>query len=108
MLEAWLLLDEHSIRSAAGNPRGRDSLDLPRLQDVEQLEDPKAVLFAALKKASGLRRGRRARFKAHARVQRIPQLIRDFSPLRALGAFGQLDEQIREFSKTTSAAREAL
>jgi hypothetical protein len=78
------------------------------LQDVEQLEDPKAVLFAALKKASGLRRGRRARFKAHARVQRIPQLIRDFSPLRALGAFGQLDEQIREFSKTTSAAREAL
>jgi len=108
MLEAWLLLDEHSIRSAAGNPRGRDTLDLPRLQDVEQFEDPKAVLFAALKKASGLRGGRRARFKAHARVQRIPQLIQDFSPLRTLEAFGQLDKQIREFAKTTSAAAKPL
>ena len=41
MTEAWLLVDEASIRGAADHPAGRAALDLPPLQRVEQLPDPK-------------------------------------------------------------------
>lgn len=37
MTEAWLLLNEVDIRTVAGNPRGRMSLDLPKLHEVETL-----------------------------------------------------------------------
>jgi len=40
MQEAWLLVDENAIRQAAGNPRGRDTLTMPRLNEVERLPDP--------------------------------------------------------------------
>jgi hypothetical protein len=44
MQEVWLLLEEPAIRKAAGNPNGRERLSLPRLDDLESLRDPKAVL----------------------------------------------------------------
>jgi hypothetical protein len=33
MMEAWLLIDERALRTAAGNPNGGEPLDLPRPRD---------------------------------------------------------------------------
>lgn len=41
MTEAWLLLDEATIRLVAGNPMGRMNLALPKRHEVEALADPK-------------------------------------------------------------------
>ena len=40
MQEAWLLFDEAALRKAAGNPRGRQPLQLPDIRKLEQLPDP--------------------------------------------------------------------
>jgi hypothetical protein len=71
MTEAWLLLDEDAIRVVAGRPSGGESLDLPRLSQIESMPDPKARLQAALEVACGLS-GRHLRkfkrdFPAHRR-----------------------------------------
>ncbi|MGW4022142.1 hypothetical protein [Streptomyces sp. NPDC005009] len=53
MLEAWLLLDEPSIRHIAENPNGRMRLPLPRGKAVEKVADPKKLLKETLALASG-------------------------------------------------------
>ncbi|MCJ7687521.1 MAG: DUF4276 family protein [Desulfobacteraceae bacterium] len=63
MTEAWLLFDEPAIRFAAGNPNGKNPLDMPDLSIIEQVSDPKDVLFEILREASGLR-GRRSLIQA--------------------------------------------
>lgn len=76
--EAWLLLDETAIRTVAGRPGGRRSLDLPRPRDVEALANPKERLQAVLVEASELSGRRLARFRQdspnHRRLllQRLP------------------------------------
>ncbi len=92
MLEAWLLADEAAIRTAAGNPNGRHSLDLPRLREVESLPDPKNVLNSLLLEASGLHGRRRRGFRVNA--IRVAQLTDDFSPLRQLPAFQALEAEL--------------
>lgn len=95
MTEAWFLFDEDAIRTAAGNPNGSSALELPPLNRCERLPDPKSFLFDAIKKASG-RTGRRLKklnvFSCRAR---LAEIIRDFSPLRQLEAFAQLEEDLR-------------
>jgi hypothetical protein len=44
MTEAWLLIDEKAIREAAGNPKGRQPLNLPKPSKTEELSDPKETL----------------------------------------------------------------
>ncbi|NMO35326.1 DUF4276 family protein [Streptomyces sp. GMY01] len=53
MLEAWLLLDEMSIRQVAENPNGRMKLALPKGTAVEGIKDPKKLLKDTLAIASG-------------------------------------------------------
>ena len=53
MTEAWLLVDESAIREVVGRPSGREPLNLPKLGNIEQTHDPKAVLKAALVAAAG-------------------------------------------------------
>ena len=53
MLEAWLLLDEASIRQVAENPNGRMKLNLPKGAAVERVADPKKLLRDTLALASG-------------------------------------------------------
>lgn len=70
--EAWLLLDEAAIRRVAGNPRGRQPLQLPRPSQVENVSDPKETLRNALADASG-KQGRRLQtarksFNQHRRI----------------------------------------
>lgn len=68
MTEAWLLFDQLSIRAAAGNPRGVEELNLPKLDTIENIPDPKATLYKALTLASGLSTRRRSKFPAQERV----------------------------------------
>lgn len=53
MTEAWLLVDELAIRSAVGRPSGSESLELPKLHEIERRSDPKAILKSAILTASG-------------------------------------------------------
>lgn len=96
MMEAWLLFDEQAIRRAAGNPLGRQPLNLPRLRDVEAETNPKEVLYSALRMASGLTGRRLRRFHLGASVHRVADLINDFSPLQTLPGFNRLERSVEE------------
>ena len=95
MQEAWLLFDEMAIKYAAGNGAFRDSLDLPPLKELESLPDPKTTLHEALRRASNVRGRRLHTFPVGQRARRVAELIDDFSPLRALPAFGALEHDVQ-------------
>jgi hypothetical protein len=94
MTEAWLLCDEQAIRTAAGNSRGCRSLNLPPLHSLEKLPNPKSVLYETIRAASELRGRRLSRLPAAEYAVRVAELIEDFSPLRHLSAFRQLEEEV--------------
>lgn len=100
MQEAWLLFDEVALRKAAGNPRGRQPLQLPDIRKLEQLPDPKDILYGLLCEASELTGRRLKQFSVNERVHRLAELIDDFSPLRALSAFQLLETEIQQVIKT--------
>lgn len=89
MQEAWLLIDEAALRSAAGNPNGNEPLDLPSVKKLEALPDPKRILHRLLRRASGLQGRRLGRFNERL-GHRVAELIEDFGPLYCLPAFQRL------------------
>lgn len=95
MTEAWLLFDETAIRQAAGNPRSTTPLGLPSLAKVEDLPDPKAVLNEALRHATDKPERRLRKFRAGQAVQRLAELIQDYSPLRKATAFQTLEQELQ-------------
>ncbi len=96
MTEAWLLFDIKALRKAASNPNGKISLQLPDLKRLENEPDPKAVLYELLRQASELSSRRLRNFAESERVYRLAELIDDFSPLRTLPAFAELESEVRE------------
>jgi hypothetical protein len=94
MQEAWLLFDEAAIRWAAGNPNGRQFVELPSISDLEDVADPKQVLWRCLRTASGLSGRRLKRFQTGVAARRVAEYIEDFSPLLELKAFRRLDSDI--------------
>lgn len=96
MTEAWLLLDETAIRSASGNPNGTMPLKLPGAARLESLKDPEALLFEALRTASGRAAGRLKAFSPEARRHRVAELTASFEPLRALPSFVRLEAQLQQ------------
>lgn len=98
MLEAWLLFDETAIRKAADNPKGKLPLNLPHMTKVEDLPDPKELLCEVLRQASGFNGRRLKQFKQRERekIQRVAQLIEDFTPLSSLPAFQALEQDLLE------------
>lgn len=94
MTEAWLLLDERAIRLAAGNPNGRMPLEMPSIDRLESLPDPKENLFRCLRVASGLRGRRLDQFRAHQKRHLVADHISDFSPLQRLSAFRALADDL--------------
>jgi hypothetical protein len=95
MQEAWLLFDEAAIKAAAGNRHYAEALELPPLNRLESLPNPKAELYDRLKRASGLS-GRRLRSLNVARLARlVAQNIESFEPLRQLEAFRRLEQNVR-------------
>ena len=97
MTEAWLLLEEAAIRRAAGNPRGRIPLKLPKASDLECIPDPKTLLHDLLVNATELPGRRRKSFNPRIQTHRLAQLIDDFSPLRQLTAFQSLEQDVETF-----------
>jgi len=96
MTEAWLLISERAIRIASGNPTGRTHLPTPVIARLEEIPDPKEILFALLREASELH-GRRLRsLRVHRLRHRVVEFIDDFSPLRALPAFRAFEAELRE------------
>ena len=96
MQEAWLLIDESALRKAAGNPQGRQPLDVPDRKKLEDLPDPKPRLHDLLHQASGLRGRRLKRFirDVGSYVHRVAEQIDDFSLLRELTAFRKVEDQV--------------
>ena len=91
MQEAWFLFDEAAIRTAAGNPRSKEPLALPRMRDVERLPNPKRKLLELLRRASGLSGRRLHRFRVHEAAHHLATLIEDFTPLQQLKAFREYE-----------------
>jgi hypothetical protein len=96
MQEAWLLIDERAIRTAAGNPRGTQEITLPPIGQIEGLPYPKDVLHESLRAASGLSPRRRKKFDVRAAARRVTEITTDFSKLRQLSAFRALEVEVRE------------
>ncbi len=96
MTEAWLLFDVDAIRQAVGNPHGNVPLQVPNLSDIENLPNPKRILHEILRTAKDLGLHRRKHFDTNIAVQRVPECIEDFSPLRRLSAFADLEEAVKE------------
>ena len=96
MQEAWLLIDECALRKAAGNPRGRQRLDIPEPKKLEDLPDPKQILHDLLREASGFRGRRLKGFirDVGSHVHRVAEQIDDFSVLRELTAFRRVECQV--------------
>ena len=96
MLEAWLLFSEKAIRRAAGNPSGTQQINLPRLEHLEALPDPKNDLYQLLYQASGLHGRRLKRFAPDQAAANITRFIEDFSTLGNLPAFGALERDLQQ------------
>lgn len=96
MQEAWLLVDEHAIRSAAGNPNGKQGVDMPQPNTIERLADPKEMLHRVLREASGLNGRRKKNVRVETASHRIVYYMTSISPLRKLPAFRQLEEDLRD------------
>jgi hypothetical protein len=98
MLETWLLFDEFAIKKVAGNPHSKDRLNLPKINSLENLSNPKEKLCEILRNTSGLTGRKLKDFKARERekIHRIAWEIKDFSVLRQLSAFQILETDIRD------------
>jgi len=94
MTEAWLLIDEQAIRAAASNPNGTIELCIPGANRLENIPDPKNVLFEKLKLASELPTRRLRKFRPESCRHRVAELISDFSQLRNLSAFVQFEDEL--------------
>ena len=95
MQEAWLLFDEPAIRRAAGNPNGRNVLELPDTGLVETVPDPKEFLFRIIRESSGLHGTRLKKLNPRKRAFLVSQSIDDFSPLRTTNSFQALEHQLK-------------
>lgn len=89
--EAWILLDEQTIRLVARKPRGTAALNLPRPNRIESLARPKERLERTLAVASELTGRRLSRFKRDFPVHRGLLLQR----LPISGPLEQLDSWVR-------------
>jgi hypothetical protein len=94
MTEAWLLIDETAIRTAARNPNGKIKLGIPAIKKLENLPDPKDVLHELLRQASEAQGRDLKKFRVHAMVHRLAELIEDYSSLRQLSAFQQFESDL--------------
>ena len=104
MTEAWLLFDETSIRRAAGNPSGTQILKLSQPSRWDEEPNPKLMLREALLDATELRGRRRSRFESSFAAKRVADLIDDYSPLRRLSAFRDLESDVARVVRSSRLA----
>ncbi len=94
MMEAWLLIDEQAIKTAAGNPNSRYQVDLPSHRKLEKLPNPKEVLRNHLRQASGLSGRQLDKFNVGKAVHLVAANIIDFSLLKSLEAYSEFETDI--------------
>ncbi len=99
MSEAWLLFDEQAIRFAAGNPSGKARLNLPKLNAVERLADPKQALDDAIRVASEATGRKLQKLQRRVQPRNVADYIDDFGPLRALPSFLAFEEEVKQFAE---------
>lgn len=103
MTEAWLLLDESSIREVAGNPNGRVKLNIPSAREVERIADPKALLKDLIVTASETT-GRRRRTLHTSFPHSRRRLLEELDPRGAV----RLVDSWRRFVDETAQALQKL
>ena len=105
MQEAWLLIDVQSLRIAAGNPNGRVALQMPPIDDLENIANPKALLHELLLEASELTGRRRQKLKPGLMAMRLGGLIKDYTPLRSLRAFREAEVAVQAATARWASSR---
>jgi hypothetical protein len=95
MMEAWLLIDEYAIKMASGNRNNAMDLNLPPVNRLETISDPKKMLDDLIKGASGLHSRRLDKLNVREAVHRVAENIDDFSRLRQLSAFNKFEEDLK-------------
>lgn len=94
MTEAWLLIDEAAIRRAAGNPQGRQALELPSFQHMERIH-AKDTLHRALRDASELTGRKAKKLEVTRAVHAVADFINDYGPLNRLPSFARLRRDLK-------------
>jgi hypothetical protein len=70
------------------------SLGLPKATRIEDVADPKQLLFTALQTASGKTGRHLKKLRVAALRYNVADRIEDISPLRNLSAFRSLEEEL--------------
>ncbi len=96
MTEAWLLFSELALRRASGNPNGKTPLYIPNISQVEEIPDPKEILYTQLRTASELSGRRLNRFNERYAANLVVSFIEDFFPLLGVPSFKSLNKDVRE------------
>jgi hypothetical protein len=96
MMETWLLINEMSIKKAAGNRNYKENLKLPTLKKLDEEKYPKNLLHKLLKEASGLKGRRLSTFNPDFAVHLVAEYIEDYSPLRQLAAFNAFEQDFKQ------------
>lgn len=96
MQEAWLLLDPIAIRRAANNPNGRVPLLMPHADRIENIPDPKCLLYDLLRTASGLRKRRLSAFRPWSQARLVSEYICNMTVLRHLSAFQRFEADVQD------------
>ncbi len=95
MTEAWLLINEFAIRKASGNPNGDVEINLPPLNTLEKIPDPKNELRGLISTASELRKRNLRKLNLGQAVHLVSENITDFLPLQSLTAFKKFELDLR-------------
>jgi len=96
MQEAWLLSSDAAIRQASGNPSSKLPINIPDKSKWELLPNPKDLLIDLLKRASGASGRKLRKLDTSSMIHRVAELTRDFSPLRELKAFRELEHELMQ------------
>ena len=96
MMETWLLIDEIAIKKAAGNRNYREKINLPAINNLEKLKEPKELMHNLLREISGLKKRNLKSFNVNAAVHLVSENINDFSPLRKLNSFVSFENDLKK------------
>lgn len=94
MTEAWLLISEAALRASVDNRNGRVVLNLPAINTLEAIPNPKQLLEETLLMASELTGRRRKKFHFPAHRARIPDSIDNWNRLLELPSARRLYDDI--------------
>ncbi len=87
MMETWLLINENAIRKAAGNRNSKILLNIPTLNKLESILQPKDFLRNLISDASELSGRNLKKLNLSQAIHNLAEYIEDFQPLRTLQSF---------------------